>query len=57
MESLFDKISNISSPTSIGARPKGMENTPMKLLDVLLLGNHLRRLSRVSKPSQMLGPT
>jgi hypothetical protein len=34
-----------------------MENTPMKLLDVLLLGNHLRRLSRVSKPSQMLGPT
>jgi hypothetical protein len=34
------------------ACPKDMENTSRKSLDILLLGNLLRRPVRVSKPSQ-----
>jgi hypothetical protein len=93
IESLFDKISNRSGPTSIscqqglqiimilyhyfcrelhrrhvlvihpwypgpsGRRPKEMENSPRKPLDILLLGNLLRRPARASKPSRRPNPT
>jgi hypothetical protein len=40
----------------VGAHPKEMENPPRKLLDVLLLGHHLRRLARTSKPSRSPSP-
>jgi len=35
----------------VGARPKEIENTPRKPLDVLAIGHLLRRLARASKPS------
>jgi hypothetical protein len=35
----------------VGAHPKDLENPPRKPLDVLLLGHHLRRPARMSKPS------
>ena len=34
-----------------GSRPKEMENTSEMPKDVLLLGHHLRRQARASKPS------
>jgi hypothetical protein len=36
----------------VGAHPKDLENPPRKPSDVLLLGHHLRRLARTSKPSR-----
>jgi hypothetical protein len=41
----------------VGARPKEMENSTRKPLDVLLLGHLLKRLARASKPSQRPNPT
>jgi hypothetical protein len=40
----------------VGAHPKEMENPPRKTLDILLLGHHLRRPTRTSKPSQRPSP-
>jgi hypothetical protein len=40
----------------VGGHPKEMENPPRKTLDVLLLGHHLRRLERTSKPSRRPSP-
>jgi hypothetical protein len=40
----------------VGAHPKEMENPPRNPLDILLLGHHLRRPARTSKPSQRLSP-
>jgi hypothetical protein len=40
----------------VGARPKDLENPPRKPLDVLLLGHHLRRPARMSKPSWRPSP-
>ena len=40
----------------VGAHPKDLENPPRKPLDVLLLGHHLRRPARTSKPSQRPSP-
>jgi hypothetical protein len=40
----------------VGAHPKEMENPPKKPLDVLLLGHHLRRPARTSKPSRRPSP-
>jgi hypothetical protein len=40
----------------VGARPKDLENPPRKPLDVLLLGHHLRRPARTSKPSWRPSP-
>jgi hypothetical protein len=40
----------------VGAHPKEMENPPRKPLDVLLLGHHLRRPARTSKPSRRPSP-
>jgi hypothetical protein len=40
----------------VGAHPKDMENPLRKHLDVLLLGHHLRRPARTSKPSQRPNP-
>jgi hypothetical protein len=40
----------------VGARPKDLENPPRKPLDVLLLGHHLRRPTRTSKPSWRRSP-
>jgi hypothetical protein len=36
----------------VGAHSKEMENPPRKPLDVLILGHHLRRPARMSKPSR-----
>jgi len=41
----------------VGAHPKDLENPPRKPLDVLLLGHHLRRPTRMSKPSRRPSPT
>jgi len=41
----------------VGAHPKDLENPPRKPLDVLLLGHHLRRPARTSKPSRRPSPT
>jgi hypothetical protein len=40
----------------VGAHPKEMENPPRKPLDILLLGHHLRRPARTSKPSHRPSP-
>jgi hypothetical protein len=40
----------------VRAHPKEMENSPRKPLDVLLLGHHLRRPARTSKPSRRPSP-
>jgi len=41
----------LGTQAQVGARPKKTENTPIKFFDVLLLGHHLRRPARASKPS------
>jgi hypothetical protein len=40
----------------VGAHPKDLENPPRKPLNVLLLGHHLRRPARSSKPSRRPSP-
>jgi hypothetical protein len=40
----------------VGAHPKEMENSPRNPLDVLLLGHHLRRPAKMSKPSRRPSP-
>jgi hypothetical protein len=40
----------------VGAHPKKMENPLIKSLDVLLLGHHVRRPARTSKPSRRPNP-
>jgi hypothetical protein len=40
----------------VETHPKDMENPPRKPLDVLLLGHHLRRPARMSKPCRRLSP-
>jgi hypothetical protein len=40
----------------VRADPKEMDNPPRKPLDVLLLGHHLRRIARMSKPSRRPDP-
>ena len=41
----------------VEARPKEIENSPRKPLDVLILGHLLRRAARASKPSRRPSPT
>jgi hypothetical protein len=46
----------LGSLAQVGAHPKETENSPRKPLDVLLLGHHLRRPARMSKPSWRSNP-
>jgi hypothetical protein len=46
----------LGTQTQFGACPKKMENTKEMALDVHLLGHHLRRPARTSKPSQRPSP-
>jgi hypothetical protein len=46
----------LGTQAQVGARPKKMDNTKEMALDVHLLGHHLRRLARTSKPSQRPSP-
>jgi hypothetical protein len=40
----------------VGAHPKDLENPSRKPLNILLLGHHLRRLARTSKPNRRPSP-
>jgi hypothetical protein len=46
----------LGTQAQVGACPKKMENTKEMALDVHLLGHHLRRPARTSKPSQRPSP-
>jgi hypothetical protein len=46
----------LGTQAQVGARPKKMENTKEMALDVHLLGHHLSRPARMSKPSQRPSP-
>jgi hypothetical protein len=46
----------LGTQTQVEARPKKIENTKEMPKDVLLLGHHLRRPARTSKPSRRPSP-
>ena len=47
----------LRTQAQVGACPKKMENTKEMPKDVLLLGHHLRRQARASKPSWRPDPS
>jgi hypothetical protein len=49
-------LATLGTLAQVGEHPKEMENPPRKPLDVLLLGHHLRRPARTSKPSRRPSP-
>jgi hypothetical protein len=53
---VMDLLAILGTLAQVGAHPKEMENPPRKPLDVLLLGHHLRRTARTSKPSRRPSP-
>jgi len=53
----MDLLFTLGILAQVGACPKEMENTQRKIVDVLLLGHHLRRSASLFTPSWRPNPS